>query len=186
MKTIILVGIPGSGKSSILQETMNQVPSIRVINYGDKMLEIASSEGLTRDMLRKMPVADQQKIGVKAAKKITREGGDITIVDTHALIRTDAGFCPGLPYKVLEILEPKACAWIECPPALIIERRSKDRSRTRDEESEEELALHQELTRAYLSACSMATGAILCRIVNDSPSITQNAFPLIELIQNLF
>ena len=186
MNTIILVGIPGSGKSSILKETVRQIPSVHVANYGDKMLEIASSEGLTRDMLRKMAIKDQQKIGVKAAKKIMREKQAITIVDTHALIRTDIGFCPGLPREVLEILEPKALAWIECPPSVIVQRRSKDASRSRDEESEEELALHQELTRAYLTSCSMATGAILCHIFNDSSSISQNALPLIHVVQSLF
>lgn len=185
MNTIILVGIPGSGKSSILKEAVRQIPSIHVVNYGDKMLEIASDEGLTRDLLRKMPLQDQQKIGVKAAKKIMREKQPMTLVDTHALIRTDFGFCPGLPREVLEILEPRGLAWVECRPSVIVQRRSKDASRARDEESEEELTLHQELSRAYLASCSMATGAILCQINNESSSISQNALPLIQLIQSL-
>lgn len=185
MQTIILVGIPGCGKSSILEETLRQAPNISIVNYGDKMLEEAAYEGLARDELRKMPIADQQKIGLKAAKKIVKESTGITLVDTHALIRTPFGYIPGLPREVLEALAPRACAWIECPPALILLRRSRDTSRKRDEESEEELNLHQELTRDYLSACSMASGAILCRILNESPSIAENALPLVRLIQSL-
>lgn len=185
MQTIIVVGIPGCGKSSILKETLRQAPKVSIVNYGDKMLEEASQEGLGRDELRKMPIADQYKIGLKAAKKIVKESIGITIVDTHALVRTPFGYIPGLPREVLEALAPRACAWIECSPALILQRRSHDSSRARDVESEEELNLHQELTRDYLSACSMASGAILCRVRNESPSIAENALPLVRLIHSL-
>ncbi len=179
MKTIVLVGVPGCGKSSILKEVEALV---QVVNYGDQMLAVGAREGLNRDKLRKLPVLEQREIGIKAAKKIMAEKKGTILIDTHALIRTDVGFCPGLPAEVLEILSPSALAWIECKPSLIIERRASDVSRKRDLESEEELRLHQELVRSYLAACSAATGAILCRIVNDSPSIAENAKPLIRLI----
>lgn len=187
MKTIILVGIPGVGKSSILQEAVRQIPAVQVVNYGDKMLEEAALEGITRDCLRKMPFPDQQQIGIQAAKKIMRHPTDQTaIIDTHALIRTKVGYCPGLPLEVLEILAPSAYAWVECAPSLILQRRAQDhRVRTRDEETEEELALHQELTRSFLSACCMYTGSLLCRIQNNTPSIQENALPLIRLVQSL-
>lgn len=185
MKTIILVGVPGCGKSSILREATKQVPSLSIINYGDAMLKEAASSGLTRDMLRKLPIASQQKIGVEAAKKIVREKEKIAIIDTHALIRTKNGFCPGLPKEVLEILSPKACVWIECSPSLIIQRRLQDQSRNRDQETEEELLLHQELNRSFLAACSMQTGALLCGIKNNASSIEENCYPLIQLIQEL-
>jgi adenylate kinase len=186
MKTIILVGIPGSGKSTILQEAMRVLPYIQVVNYGDQMLEEAAFEGISRDSLRKLPFKDQQKIGVKAAKKmIQKETNKITIIDTHALIRTDAGFCPGLPLEVLEILSPKALVWVECQPSIIIQRRSQDSARKRDLETEEELSLHQELTRSFLAASSMYTGAILCRISNEGQSVQQNAAPLIHLLQKI-
>ncbi len=188
MKTIIVVGIPGSGKSSILEEVVRQTPFVDVVNYGDKMLEEAISEGITRDLLRKMPIQEQQKIGIKAAKKIIEQKDKknrITIIDTHALIRTKTGYCPGLPLEVLKILSPRACVWIECSPSIILQRRKQDHSRMRDEEAEEELSIHQELTRSFLTACSMFTGAILCRVHNDTPSIGQNALVLIQLIETI-
>lgn len=185
MKTIILVGIPGAGKSSILQEAARQLPSIAVVNYGDKMLEEAALEGITRDLLRKLPFNEQQQIGVKAARKIMQQKTDgISIIDTHALIRTNIGYCPGLPLEVLNILSPKAFALVECSPHLILERRALDRKRIRDEETEKDLSIHQELTRSFLTACSMHTGALLCCIQNNTPSITQNILPLIHLIQS--
>ncbi len=185
MKTIILVGIPGSGKSSILKEILSKSPLVTVVNYGDQMLEEAKSEGLTRDKLRKMSIASQQEIGIRAAKRIMQGKSEITIIDTHALIKTEVGFCPGLPKEVLKLLLPKALAWIDCPPSLIVQRRKSDPSRTRDNETEEELAIHQELTLSYLTACCMETGALLCQIANKDSSIEKNCQPFVRLIEQL-
>ncbi len=186
MKTIILVGIPGVGKSSILQEVVRQIPTTLVINYGDKMLEEASSSGITRDLLRMMPLKEQQTIGIKAARKIVQQETDrVVIIDTHALIRTNTGFCPGLPLEVLDILSPLAYALVECLPQTILERREQDSSRMRDDETKEELQTHQDLTRSFLTACCMHTGSIFCHIQNNKHLIYENVLPLIRLIQSM-
>jgi adenylate kinase len=185
MKTIIVVGVPGCGKSSILKEATRQVPQIQVVNYGDKMLETAALEGISRDTLRKLPIPEQKKIGIHAAKWIVEQTGEgVILIDTHALVRTPNGYVPGLPKEVLETLLPVACVWIECLPALIVQRRAQDISRKRDEETIEELTLHQELSRAYLAACCLDTGAVLCCLNNSGASVEQNAAPLIRLIQS--
>lgn len=186
MKTIILVGIPGAGKSSILQEVVQQLPSVEMVNYGDKMLQEAAAEGITRDLLRKMPFKEQQQVGIKAAKKIIQQKCDgVMIIDTHALIRTNTGFCPGLPQEVLQILSPSAYAIVESLPHLILERRTKDSARTRDTETKEALQMHQDLTRSFVTACCMQTGSLLCCIQNDQPTISQNVLPLVRLIQSM-
>lgn len=185
MKTIVLVGIPGAGKSSILKEVC-QLCNVVVVNYGDKMMEEAASENITRDTLRKMPFREQQKIGVKAARKIIQEYSDnVVIIDTHALIKTNIGYCPGLPLEVLQILSPTAYALVECRSDIILERRSKDPIRTRDKESVEELVMHQELTRSFITACSMQTSSLLCCIQNNNLEISQNIIPLVQLIHSL-
>lgn len=184
-KTIVLVGIPGCGKSSIIKETLRQVPQVDVVNYGDQMLQEAALEGLNRDQLRKLPLARQREIGIHAAEKIVKNKKGIILIDTHALIRTPTGYIPGLPKEVLEILSPKALAWIECDPKIVMQRRAEDHKRSRDKESIEELTLHQELSRAYLSACSAMTGAVLSCIDNSGPSIEKNAASLVNLIESL-
>lgn len=45
---IILAGIPGSGKSTILQEAVKLFPQLEVINYGDMMLKEASLKASSR------------------------------------------------------------------------------------------------------------------------------------------
>ena len=182
MSIIILVGVPGSGKTSILKEVARKIPSITIVNYGDKMLEEAAAAGLTRDRLRKMPISAQQEMGIKAAKRIQDDTQGITIVDTHALIKTEIGFCPGLPKEVLKILSPAALVGIECPASLILQRRKNDPSRARDTETVEDLKMHQDLIRSYLAACSMETGAVLGYVLNQDSSIETNCEPLIRLI----
>lgn len=184
MRTVVLVGIPGCGKSTILKEIHCELPSVAIINYGDQMLEEANMAGIERDMLRKMPIASQQEIGIRTAKRIMQNNHMMAVIDTHALIKTKAGYIPGLPKEILKILSPLALAWIECPPFLILQRRKNDPSRTRDEEPEDALQRHQELTRSYLTACSMETGALLCQIDNSSPSIENNCQPFIHLMKH--
>jgi adenylate kinase len=184
MKTIILVGIPGSGKTSILQEAMNQVPSLIIINYADRMLELSAKQGVSRDMLRKMEPHEQRKAGIEAAKTMVSQEEGVTIVDTHAMIKTPIGYMSGIPLEVLEILKPKALAWIECRSDVILQRRTHDTSRSRDNETKDEIALHQSLTRSYLAACALSTGALLCPIPNNEGSLKDNAEPLIKLIQS--
>lgn len=70
MQIILLVGVPGSDKSSILQEVVRQLPNIMIVNYGDIMLQEAAIEDISRDQLRKMPLKYQQQVGTRAAKKI--------------------------------------------------------------------------------------------------------------------
>jgi len=186
MKSIVLVGIPGSGKSTILQEVARQIPNVTIVNYGDKMLQEAASEGVTRDLLRKMPFEEQKHIGMKAARKIIQqETGDVVIIDTHALIRTSIGYCPGLPLEVLQLISPIAYAFVECLPHIILERRAKDNARTRDEETIEDLQMHLDLTRSFLTACCMQTGSLLCRIQNSHSEISQNALPLLNLCRSI-
>lgn len=185
MKAIILVGIPGCGKSSLIKETLRQAPHVQVLNYGDQMLAEAALEGLTRDQLRTLSLSEQREIGIKAAKKMVKQGNEVVLIDTHALIRTPTGYIPGLPREVLEILLPKALVFIECSAETVLQRRAMDQTRSRDKETVESLALHQELCRAYLAACSLTTGAILCPVDNNPASLEQNARPLLQLILTL-
>ena len=47
--TIILAGIPGSGKSTVLQEAVKLFPQLEVINYSDMMLKEASLQHIDKD-----------------------------------------------------------------------------------------------------------------------------------------
>jgi adenylate kinase len=170
MKTniIILTGIPGVGKTTVLQAAQKACPYITVVNYGDEMLQIAGGQKIERDDMRRLPVQEQQAIEILAAQKIIGKAKGITIIDTHALIKNPLGFIPGIPQSILHVLHPAAIVAIESSPQKILERRHKDASRNRDADSIEKIDYHQQMSRSFITACSAMTGAVLITIQNDA------------------
>ncbi len=164
---IILTGIPGSGKTTILREALKTCSYLKVINYGDEMTQIAAGQNIDRDSLRSLPIAEQRAIGLLAAQKIVGKASGITIIDTHALVKTPVGYIPGIPQKILNVLNPDAIIAIESLPSLILKRREKDKNRLREVHAVEEIDYHQTLCRTFITACSVITGATLIPIHND-------------------
>ena len=108
MKLVVLTGIPGSGSSTVLKKTLEEVEYLH-LNYGDIMTEIAIEKGLVenRDELRKLTADTQKEIQKEAGIRIKEKSEtENVIVDTHCTISTPAGFLPGLPKWVLEGLNP--------------------------------------------------------------------------------
>lgn len=181
--TIILAGIPGSGKSTVLDETVKLFPELKVINYGDIMLTEASLQRIDKDTLRKLPLSQQQKIGVEAAKKMATHMPKIACIDTHAMIKTPFGYCPGIPEEVIEILNPNAIGMIECSASQIHERRKLDKTRNRDNETIEQIEYHQQISRSFLVACTAISNALYVPIRNQG-SPADAAKQLVSLIQS--
>jgi adenylate kinase len=181
---IILTGIPGVGKSTVLNALKEVCNDITIVNYGEVMLQQATLQGLDRDSLRKLPVEQQQEIGLMACHQIAEQSHPLTIIDTHACIKTPFGFCPGLPLRVLQILEPTMLVQVYSSPEIILRRRRNDHLRKRDEETLSDLTLHQDLTRSFLISASTFTGATLYLINNDSDTIFGNIQPLVNSIKD--
>ncbi len=145
MRTVI-TGVPGVGKTSVMDGVAKK-KSLNTVNYGTVMFEVAKAKGLAenRDQMRKLPVQSQKDIQEKAAEKIY-EMGEI-IINTHCTIKTPAGYYPGLPERVLRKLRPDRIIIVEATIEEITKRRSKDKSRTRDADSEAEIEEHQMMNR---------------------------------------
>ena len=160
-------GIPASGKSTVLRETLTLHPSVKVLNYGELMLEAAGLSEAERDQIRKRSAAEMLNLSMQAAKLAAEQAQGLTILDIHALVRSPDAFIPGLPKKVLDILSISSFVSLECDAQCILERRQRDASRSRDVETLDEIKRHQELNRAFLIACSMYCGAPLSLIDNS-------------------
>lgn len=164
---IILAGIPGSGKSTVLQEAVKLFPQLEVINYGDMMLKEASLQHIDKDSLRRLPLPQQQKIGIEAAKRMALQMPQIACIDTHAMIKTPIGYCPGIPEAVVRILNPNVIGMIECSASLVYERRKLDKTRNRDDDSIEKIEYHQQISRSFLLSCVAFSGALFAPIQNQ-------------------
>lgn len=183
--TIILAGIPGSGKSTILEETIKHFPQLEVINFGDVMLQEAALHHIDKDSLRKLPLLQQQKFGIAAAQKIAMNMSEIVCIDTHAMIKTPFGYCPGIPEAVIKILNPNMIGMVECSANLIHQRRQIDKTRKRDDETIEQIEYHQQISRSFLLMCTALSNALFVPVQNDL-SATENAQFLIAAIKSQF
>ena len=186
-KKIVLVGIPGVGKTSLLSKIVEYLKSknktVTVMNYGTLMFDIAKENGLEdRDGLRKLPILEQQKLQNLAAEKIALENTEIIIIDTHAFISSTEGYYPGLPEHVLKIIKPTNFVSVAAKPEEIYNRRMKDESRDRDKITLINIRKELEYQTGMISACAVLTGAPVRHILNGEGKIDEAADKIINAI----
>lgn len=167
-KTIIVAGIPGTGKTTVCSfvEKLARQAGIKVsvLNYGTITLETLRKHGKTmeRDAMRKADLDFQHKLQKEVAEVISEKAkllNGITLIDTHMAIKTPGGYMPGLPSHVLQLLKPEMLVLVEAKPNEISLRRMKDSSRRRDEAMEEAVKEELMLSRLMAGACAVLTGA---------------------------
>jgi len=108
-KVVVVTGVPGVGKTTVLsiaeKKARERGIKLKVLNFGDFMLNKAVAEGLlkNRDEIRRASLRQQLELQSYAAKAMVEEasrelGTDgFLIIDTHAVVRTPVGLLPGLP-----------------------------------------------------------------------------------------
>jgi len=184
-KRVIIVGIPGVGKTTIVSRVVELLKekhiSVSVSIFGTVMFEEAKKKGLqSRDDLRKLSVKEQKDLQSMAAKRIASISDEAVIVDTHAFISTKEGFYPGLPHNVLEILNPDSFIMISARPEEIYNRRMKDTTRTRDIVSIDEIKKELDVTSAMLSTCSILCGSPIKMVLNTEGKVDEAAKGIIS------
>jgi adenylate kinase len=180
---IVIAGIPGSGKTTVLTEAL-KIVKFDVINFGDVMFDLAKNNHLVtkRDDMRILPYDKQTDIQIKAASQISQYK-DI-IIDTHCTIKTPYGYLPGLPFDVLTKLQPNAIVLIETDPRDILSRRDKDSDiRKRDSETLEDMQLHQTMNRMAAMSYAVFAGATVKIIQNKQGELTSAAKEIAAIIR---
>lgn len=186
-KKIIIVGIPGVGKTTLVTKIVETLTSnhktVKVVSFGSVMLDEATKRGLKdRDELRKLPMSEQQNLQKTAAESIAKLSEDYVIVDTHAFISTPSGYYPGLPAHVLTAIKPSNFISVYAKPEDIYNRRLKDETRNRDNISidgiKKELLFHQSM----ISACSVFSGSPVKAVQNAEGKVDEAANKVIDAI----
>ena len=186
-KKIILVGIPGVGKTTILTKMVeilkDHKKNVVVINYGSLMFDVAKENGLTdRDQLRKLSVSEQQRLQKIAAEKIAGHEEEVVIIDTHAFISSPEGYYPGLPEHVLKIIKPDNFVSVSAKPEEIYNRRMKDNTRSRDNITLANIKKELDVQSGMISACAVITGSPVRLVLNGEGKIDETADKIIRAI----
>jgi adenylate kinase len=186
-KRIIIVGIPGVGKTTVVNKVVEMIKkknfSVESVVFGTVMFEEAKKLGIKhRDEMRRLPIGEQRKLQIEAANSIARMEADFLIVDTHLLISTKEGYWPGLPLEVLRALSPSNIVLVEALPHEIVSRRMRDSGRNRDIIDETEITKEIEIARSMLSATGIITGAPILIIMNRENHIEEVANQILKAL----
>lgn len=172
MGVIVVTGIPGVGKTTVMQKAAEGM-EIEFVTFGTIMIEIAKEIGLVenRDEMRKLTLEQQKKLQIKTAEKIAKMKN--VIVDTHCTVKTSKGYMPGLPEWVIKKLNPTVIVLVEADPEEIYNRRVSDETRSRDSDSKDEIAEHQQINRSAAMAYAALSGATVKIVFNHDNAIDE-------------
>ena len=187
-KKVIIVGIPGVGKTTLVTKIVEILKAdqktVSVHSFGTVMLEEAKKNGIKdRDELRKLSTDEQKNLQKMAAEKIASLQDNFVIIDTHAFISTNAGFYPGLPNHVLQIIKPSNFISVSARPEEIYNRRMKDTTRHRDLVSIESIKKELSVQDAMLSSCSVLSGSPMKTVLNSEGKVDEAAKTVIDAIE---
>lgn len=181
MGAIIVTGIPGVGKTTVMEAAADRAGA-QIVVYGSEMFAVASERGLVqhRDDMRRLEPAVQKEVQMAAAEKMAAMG-DI-IVDTHCTIKTPKGYLPGLPAWVLDKLRPSTIVLVEANADEIKGRRDNDATRNRDADSIQAIEEHQEQNRRFSAAYSVLTGATVHTVYNHDGKVDDAIAQIIPVV----
>jgi adenylate kinase len=184
-RIVVVAGVNGVGKSTVLAKVKEARSDLRVVNYGDEMFALAKRQTLvnTRDEIRKLPLQNQLELQKRAAQNIRELARDENvIVDTHVLVTTPNGYFPGLPRWVVEGLSPDTIVLIEAPPDLVFARRVNDKTRVRsDQDTPQEIKTFMDLARVAAIASAILVGATVKFIQNLEGDPSRAANEIVKL-----
>jgi adenylate kinase len=186
-KRVIIVGIPGVGKSSVISLAIEQLKQkgkkATIAVFGTVMLEEAHKMGVkNRDELRKMTLRKQRDVQEKAAKRISGIEDSIVIIDTHLFIKTIEGYYPGLPMHLLDIIKPTHFIMVVAEAGEIVNRRKSDKSRDRDIVAVEDIQDELDTLRVMIASSSILTGSPFIAIVNNDNEIEQAVSNMVKVL----
>lgn len=187
-KTVIIVGVPGVGKSTIISNATTTLQkkgtTLNTVVFGSVMFEEAKKLGINdRDQIRKQSIDVQQRLQNMTADHISNLNDSIVVVDTHLFIKTQSGYYPGLPMNLILKLNPERLILITANSEEILNRRKNDSSRTRDLISEDEIKRDIEVSLSMISSLSILTGAPFEIIYNHDNMIDSATSLLVELLK---
>lgn len=160
----VVVGVPGVGKTSLCEAVSRQL-GYHYINYGELMLRIAIKRELSHsleDMLQLKPQL-QYEIWKKAALSI--QDAKNVLIDLHGVDLTIDGYLISLPF---EFIPPEIIIIIEASYDEILDRRTRDITKTRVIENYKKIEEHMSLLKYSMTTINAFLGSNIVVLKNDN------------------
>ncbi len=188
-KRVIIVGIPGVGKSTVITNVLNILSKhgidIKMAEFGTIMFEQAKLLSISnRDELRKLSLEQQRSLQEMTANYIFSLENDLVIVDTHLFINTAEGYYPGMPYKLLNILNPSQLILLTANSDEVYERRKTDIARQRDLISKDDISNELNISKIMIASSSIISGCPFSIISNNDGQLEEATSKICKTIMN--
>jgi adenylate kinase len=180
-KRVIIVGIPGVGKSTVITNILNtlskQGVDVKMAEFGTIMFEQAKKllSIKNRDELRKLSLEQQRSLQEITANYIFSLSNEIVIIDTHLFINTIEGYYPGIPYKLLNILNPSNLILLTANSDEVYERRKTDFARQRDMISADDISNELNISKIMIASSSIFSGCPFLIVSNNNGQLEEAA-----------
>ncbi len=177
MAKIIVTGTPGSGKSTVL----SKLKDVRVISLSEEMLKYTSSKGVTdRDKLRYMSYEDIASVRKEVIQNAINKIEDDALVDTHLTVKKKTRYVPGFSKDDLDSFNDlRGIIYIDAHANDIMFRRLTDKTRTREEEPEEEIHEQRRINTA-IAAYYAAHMNIPLYIIKNRQNLVEQTIKNVE------
>jgi len=184
MAMIIVMGLPGAGKSTVLSAASGKGYAVK--NWGDLMFEIAakkhSAKIKARDDIRsKLTPSEQAALQAEVGAALAGMKESV-ILDTHCSIETPKGYLPGLPLSILSKFKVERLVYITGSAHEIYARRNADPARARPG-TEESIIAHDAHNRMLLATYSAITGAPAKIILNAQGKVEEAQQEFVALLK---
>ncbi len=187
-KRVIIVGIPGVGKSTVITNILDilskQGVDIKMAEFGTLMFEQAKKllSITNRDELRKLSLEQQKSLQEMTANYIFSLNNEIVIIDTHLFINTVEGYYPGIPYKLLNIINPSHLILLTANSNEVYERRKTDIARQRDMISANDISNELNISQIMIASSSIFLGCPFSIIQNNNGQLEEATSKILKTI----
>ena len=186
-KRVIIVGIPGVGKSTVITNVLNtlskQGVDVKIAEFGTLMFEQAKLLSIAnRDELRKLTLEQQRSLQEITANYIYSLKNEVVIIDTHLFINTVEGYYPGIPYKLLDILKPTHLILLTANSEEVCERRKTDIGRQRDLITADEISNDLDISKIMIASSSICSGCPFSIVQNNNGQLEEATLRICKTI----
>ena len=182
--TILVTGVPGVGKSSIVNRIQEKY-DVECLNFGDVLFDLVQEkklEGIEHvdQMRQKLDINTCHQLQLEVAGRLNEKRNGHLVVTSHLSISTPNGFMPGFPESIIDVLGPCLIVLVEAPAEEIRARRQADKSdRVRGGDLETNIDFQQQLNRSLAASYAYKTSQFTLPIANKQGKL-KDAFAQLE------